>query len=253
MQRWHGGFMKLPEMILFDYGQTLVNEQKFDGIKGTEAVLKYAVKNKYNLTAEQIQHEADIINHELGRFDVSLKHLCQTEIPNTMFTPYLYESQGIEIPLRIEEIDKIFWDAASPGVPTDGIESFLIFLRENKIRTGVISNIAYAQSIVSGRINTLLPGNGFEFIITSSNYIFRKPHSRIFGLALEKAGLHAESVWYVGDNYECDIKGAADAGITPVWYTGADGNTNTNIVHNDVFTIKKWDELEDRLKELAVV
>ncbi len=27
--------MKLPEMILFDYGQTLVNEQKFDGIKGT--------------------------------------------------------------------------------------------------------------------------------------------------------------------------------------------------------------------------
>ncbi len=170
-----------------------------------------------------------------------------------MFTPYLYESQGIEIPLSIEEIDKIFWDAASPGVPTDGIESFLIFLRENKIRTGVISNIVYAQSIVSGRINTLLPGNGFEFIITSSNYIFRKPHNRIFGLALEKAGLHAESVWYVGDNYECDIKGAADAGITPVWYTGADGNTNTNIVHNDVFTIKKWDELEDRLKELAVV
>ena len=70
-----------------------------------------------------------------------------------MFTPYLYESQGIEIPLSIEEIDKIFWDAASPGVPTDGIESFLIFLRENKIRTGVISNIVYAQSIVSGRIN----------------------------------------------------------------------------------------------------
>ena len=43
MQRWHGGFMKLPEMILFDYGQTLVNEQKFDGIKGTEAVLKLSL------------------------------------------------------------------------------------------------------------------------------------------------------------------------------------------------------------------
>lgn len=25
--------MKLPKMILFDYGQTLVNEQKFDGIR----------------------------------------------------------------------------------------------------------------------------------------------------------------------------------------------------------------------------
>lgn len=38
--------MKLPKMILFDYGQTLENEQKFDGIKGTEAVLEYAVGNR---------------------------------------------------------------------------------------------------------------------------------------------------------------------------------------------------------------
>lgn len=40
--------MKKPKMILFDYGQTLVNEQLFDGVKGTEAVLGYATKNKYN-------------------------------------------------------------------------------------------------------------------------------------------------------------------------------------------------------------
>jgi len=37
------------------------------------------------------------------------------------------------------------------------------------------------------------------------------------------------------------------------WYTGADGNTNANMVYNDVFTIKKWDELEGRLKGLAFV
>ncbi len=28
--------MKIPKMILFDYGQTLIAEQKFDGVKGTE-------------------------------------------------------------------------------------------------------------------------------------------------------------------------------------------------------------------------
>ena len=38
--------MKMPKMILFDYGQTLVNEQRFNGVRGTEAVLKYATKNK---------------------------------------------------------------------------------------------------------------------------------------------------------------------------------------------------------------
>lgn len=61
--------MKMPKMILFDYGQTLIAERKFDGIRGTEAVLQYAIKNKYNLSAEQVQAKASAINQELGRFD----------------------------------------------------------------------------------------------------------------------------------------------------------------------------------------
>lgn len=36
--------MELPKMILFDYGQTLIAEEKFDGVKGTAAVLEHAVK-----------------------------------------------------------------------------------------------------------------------------------------------------------------------------------------------------------------
>ncbi|MCM1183949.1 MAG: hypothetical protein NC337_11305 [Roseburia sp.] len=46
--------MKTPKMVLFDYGQTLIAEQKFDGVKGTEAALRYAIKNKYHLSADQI-------------------------------------------------------------------------------------------------------------------------------------------------------------------------------------------------------
>lgn len=84
--------MKKPKMILFDYGQTLVNEKPFDGVKGTEAVLKYATANKYNLSAEEIQREANAINKELGRFDPARRHLFQVEVPNHMFTKYLYES-----------------------------------------------------------------------------------------------------------------------------------------------------------------
>ena len=49
-------------MILFDYGQTLVNEKFFDGVKGTEAVLKYATKNKYNKSAEDLQAYANELN-----------------------------------------------------------------------------------------------------------------------------------------------------------------------------------------------
>ena len=233
--------MKIPKMILFDYGQTLIAEQRFDGIKGTEAVLKHATRNKYNLTAEQIQERANELNKEFGRYDPEKKHLLQIEIPNTMFTPYLYDSLGIEIELSNAEIDTVFWDAAAPGVPTEGMENFLEYLKNKGIRTGVISNIAYAQSVVAGRINRMLPGNSFEFIITSSNYIFRKPSKRIFDLALEKSGLNPDETWYIGDQYECDIKGALNAGIFPVWYIGAidlPSNDDKNIL-----TVKTWDKL----------
>lgn len=199
--------MKIPKMILFDYGQTLVAEEKFDGVKGTNAVLQYAVKNKYNLSAEQVQEHANAINTELGRLDPQKRHSMQVEIPNSTFTPYLYESIGIELSIKNSEVDKVFWDAASPGKPTEGIEDFLDFLNVKGIRTGVISNITYNSEVVKERINRLIPSNKFEFIIATSSYLFRKPNRHIFELALEKADLNPEDVWYIGDNYICDVQG----------------------------------------------
>ncbi len=241
--------MKIPKMILFDYGQTLIAEQKFDGVKGTEAVLQYATRNKYHLSAEQVQAKANEINreymeemHSIGRFDPEKRHLFQIEIPNTMFTPYLYESQGIEIALSNSEIDTVFWNAAAPGMPTEGIKEFLGYLKNKGIRTGVISNICYDFSVVAERINRLLPENAFEFIITSSNYIFRKPNKRIFDLALEKAGLEPDEVWYIGDQYECDVKGALNAGLLPIWYIGAIDLPYTEDIN--ILTVKTWNEIE---------
>lgn len=240
--------MKLPQMILFDYGQTLVNETWLGGGVGTAAVMEYATKNKHNLTPAQVQAEADVINKELGRFDPTKRHLAWIEVPNCMFSPYLYESMGIEIPLSHKERDMVFWNATAPGKPTEGIEDFLDFLREKGIRTGVISNITYCSEAVNERINTMVPNHNFEFIIATSDYIYRKPHRRIFQLALEKADLKPEDVWYIGDNYECDVKGAAGVGMFPVWYQGA-----IDLPYKDdeaVLTVKSWHELMKIINEI---
>lgn len=249
--------MKKPEMILFDYGQTLVNEAPFDGVRGTEAVLQYCVENKYHLTAEQIQQEAAAINGELGRFDPARRHLFQVEVPNHMFTAYLYESLGIRLSLTGEQLDQVFWDAASPGRPTEGCPQFLKYLVEQGIRTGVISNISYCGRVVERRIRKLFPGHPFEFILATSEYMFRKPNRRIFELALEKAGLKRRGeegqseeslpwVWYIGDQYECDIVGAAGAGLLPVWYTGAIDMPWEP--HEGVVTATSWEEVRTMLE-----
>ena len=233
--------MKRPKMILFDYGQTLVNEERFDGVRGTEAVLQYCTGNKYHLTAEQIQQEANAINNELGRFDPAKRHLFQVEAPNYMFTAYLYESLGIQLSLTSEQVDRVFWDAAAPGKPTEGIVEFLEYLREQEVRTGVISNISFNGRVVEQRIRGLFPEHNFEFILATSEYLFRKPNKRIFRLALEKADLEPEDAWYIGDQYECDIVGAAGAGLFPVWYTGA--MDMPYIPHEGVLTAGSWEEI----------
>lgn len=233
--------MKRPKMILFDYGQTLVNEERFDGVRGTEAVLQYCTGNKYHLTAEQIQREADAIKAELGRFDPARRHLFQVEAPNHMFTSYLYESLGIRLSLTSEQVDQVFWDAAAPGRPTQGAMEFLAYLREQGIRTGVISNISFNGRVVEQRIRGLFPQHKFEFILATSEYLFRKPNRRIFRLALEKADLEPEDAWYIGDQYECDIVGASGAGLFPVWYTGA--MDMPYIPHEGVLTAGSWEEI----------
>ena len=239
--------MKAPKMILFDYGQTLVNE-RFDGIRGTEAVLKYAVKNKYKKTAQEIQYAANQMNQELGRFDPERRHLFQIEVPNRMFTAYLYRSLGIELSIGPEDIDRIFWEASAPGTLTDGIADFLDFLTKTGIRTGIISNISYAGAVVKERIDRFLPGHSFEFILATSEYMYRKPNSRIFELALEMADLKPEDVWYVGDNYQCDVIGALNAGLYPVWYVGA--ATPPDRVDKHILTIAHWNQLQEFITKL---
>lgn len=238
--------MTKPKMILFDCGQTLINEAKFDGVKGTEAVLQYATKNKYNRTAAQIQAVADEMNGEMGRFDPARMHLLQVEVPNDMFCKYLYESQGVELSIHGAQLDKVFWDAAAPAVPTEGVEVFLDFLQEQGIRIAILSNISYCGETLENRMREVLPNHEFEFILATSEYMYRKPHRRIFEFALEKAELKPEEVWYIGDNYECDVVGAKNAGLFPVWYLGATAKQQEP--KEGVLTVKSWEEVKALLK-----
>ncbi|MDD4474442.1 MAG: HAD family hydrolase [Eubacteriales bacterium] len=234
--------MRKPKMILFDYGQTLLDEEHFDGIKGTLAVLEKCVKNPNNITAEEIQSFANELNKDFGRYDPKNSHLCQFEIHNHSFQNYLYDYFKLERIVPPIVLETIFWNAASPAKPTINIIPFLDYLYSENIRTGVISNISFSGDALKNRINEFLPNNRFEFIIATSEYIFRKPQKRIFELALRKSNCYADEVWYCGDNAICDVDGAKSAGLTPVWYKGAHENYS-NIPQKESIVIHDWLEL----------
>ncbi len=106
----------------------------------------------------------------------------------------------------------------------------------------MLSNISYAGTVVEERISTMLPKHHFEFIIATSEYMYRKPHKRIFEFILKKSELRPEDIWYIGDQYECDIVGAKSAGIFPIWYRGAIDMPYEE--KEDVLKISDWKELQ---------
>ena len=55
-----------------------------------------------------------------------------------------------------------------------------------------------------------------DFVVASAAVGTAKPHPDIFHVALDRAGLRADEVIYVGDSYISDVIGARAAGISPV-------------------------------------
>lgn len=205
--------MKKPEMIIFDYGHTLLYEPGFDSLRGEEAVFKYVKSNKNGLTPAQINAFSQEIFEKM-----SAVRKLGFELHEWQFQRFLYEYLEIDLSISYQEVENIFWDNASIGEIMPGSDIMIDYINQKGIRSSVISNIGKSGSALEKRLNRLLLDNKFEFVIASSEYMFRKPSPLLFELALKKAGLTADDVWFCGDTVSADIEGAASAGIFPVWY-----------------------------------
>ena len=93
--------------------------------------------------------------------------------------------------------------------------------------------------------------------MASSEYLYRKPDKMIFEIALKKARLEPEDVWFCGDRLDWDVKGAADAGVFPVWYdSDAAVRSEENAVAREqgapveCLHIRDWSELIEKLEAL---
>ena len=58
----------------------------------------------------------------------------------------------------------------------------------------------------------------FEELITSEHSGHLKPDPRMFAHALERTGATAAESLMIGDNLECDVLGAYNAGIDQVYF-----------------------------------
>lgn len=89
---------------------------------------------------------------------------------------------------------------------------------EGKYRLGLLSNFTHAPA-ARGIIEQLKLAPFFETVVISGELGYRKPHPATFEKLTRDLDLPKETIFYVGDDPECDVAGARNAGLKPIWST----------------------------------
>ena len=211
-----------PKMILFDYGQTLVNQEPYHALRGYEAIMPYFNVNPNGVTVEMFMALTNSVYKQCGDIlGSSKKRNWHLEVAQADIIYYVMEYYGLKSEKTKEELAEIYWDAACNGEAVEGTDELMKYLAAAGIRTGVVSNLAYSGETLKRRLDRLIPSNHFEFVISSRDVIFRKPEPAIFDLAIAKSGVRPEEIWYCGDDTIWDIESSYQTGMTPVWFRGA--------------------------------
>ncbi len=92
----------------------------------------------------------------------------------------------------------------------------LDYLREKGYTLHLITN--GFKDIQHIKLNASNLTNYFQEVVTSECCGHLKPDSRIYQHALERSGARASESLMVGDNLECDVLGACNAGLDQVYF-----------------------------------
>jgi len=205
--------MNKPRGILFDYGSTLFTQVFFDREAGTARLLQLAENSK-----EVRPEKVAAVREQLDAFVWSRRDDVAFEFPlQTYFRLFL---ERLEIPFNgsLSEAELEFWKASIRLKPEPQLEVALRTLQEFELPLGIVSNSAFSGDVLLWELKRQGLAEPFQFLMSSADYGFRKPHPFLMETAAVKLGLPPEAIWFVGDMPEYDVAGARAAKMTAVWY-----------------------------------
>jgi putative hydrolase of the HAD superfamily len=98
-------------------------------------------------------------------------------------------------------------------VPRPGLLETLEELRARDVRIGLVSNCTEEVALVWTETSF---GHLFDHAVFSATAGLAKPDSAIYQLAASRLGVDAAECLFVGDGANDELRGARDAGMTPV-------------------------------------
>jgi len=219
----------MPKAVIFDLGDTVLEEKSYNMSSGYESISEYL---SLNTSLEELNNaiaQGQEGNREFKLLEWIDKNLCKKQ--NSM---------------SAHEIELLLWNETVELVRMDGLHKVLDFLFEQGIRVAAISNAIFSSKCIIKELAKHNLDSYFEFVISSADHGIRKPDTKIFKLALKALDLEPNEIWFIGDRWDADIVGSAEAGMTAVWFGNRCDYQDVKVSHNK---LKNWSSFESLWKE----
>ena len=208
------------KVVFFDLGNTLMY---FDAPQGEildqadRAMVKFIASAGYDLNAAQFLNEFKTRIHEYyHERDTDLMEYTSEYVLRQTLAVFGYPDPPQEhikqALIALYSVTQTYWQPEADAVST------LRQLKSDHLRLGLISNASDANDVDA----LIDKGNFcpfFDQILVSAAVGYRKPHPRMFELALDFFKVAPHETVMVGDTLDADILGANRMGIHSIWIT----------------------------------
>ena len=204
--------------IFFDLGNTLLYNMHLNDESIYAACLQMArkfVSFGYPVKADTLadRHFQILTEYYAYRANENVEYSAETVFQQTL------DALGIrDVPEEhvLKTMAAFYHETQKNWLIVPGAKSLLDSLSRKKVHIGLITNASYAEDI-----RQLLQQHEireyFDQIIISAEVGYRKPHKKIFSIALELMESRADQSVMIGDSLVADIWGASQSGIRSIW------------------------------------
>jgi putative hydrolase of the HAD superfamily len=205
--------------VCFDLGETLLNFGKVDIVKlfRSGAKLTYDYLKDLSLPVGEFK---SYCRRNLGtiRWRYWLSLLTGRDFDSRELLKKVNQPRGIR--LSDEQWDQLVWLWYEPlskcaSVEPD-IKDTLAKLKKMNLKLAILSNTFINGSALERHLARFGILDFFDVRMYSYQFPYRKPNKHIFTAAVDKIGLPARNIMFVGDRINADIRPALKLGMTAV-------------------------------------
>lgn len=200
----HERFTRLPDAFLFDTDNTLY---PYDP---AHAAAQSAVREKVAKTFSISQDDFDkAFNQARTEVKSRLKHTASSH-SRLLYLQRMLEIMGLGSQVLLAlDFEQTYWRTfLSNAILFDGVKEMLDDIRLLGIPTAIVTDLT--AQIQFRKVVYFGLDHYFDYIVTSEEAGFDKPHEAPFQIALQKMRPRGDCIWMIGDNPINDIKGARE-------------------------------------------